>query len=427
MLGGDQTDDAEFSASSMREAQIAPVPRVSIQAFCETPQTAAVLQGALEDRRMNKAHVKIHMGGAAAAVEAYRNAPTPNVIVIEGSDDRRQLLENLDSLAQYCDSGTKVVALGRTNDIMLYRELMARGVSEYLVEPFDVLQFVRTISELYTAPGAEPLGRIIAVCGSKGGVGASTVAHNLAWSISSDMDVATVIVDLDLPYGTAGLDFNQDPPQGIAEAVYAPDRLDANLIDRLLSKCTEKLSLLAAPATLERSYDFDEGGFDSILDVLRATVPVIILDVPHMWTAWTRRLLVGADEVVIVATPDLGNLRNTKNIVDALTLVRPNDEKPRIVMNMIGVPKRPEIGLQDFNKAIGLETCATIAFDPKLFGTAGNNGQMIAEVESGSKTSEIFSDLARVVTGRSDAKRARRGLIESLLPRNLKFNLGKAS
>ena len=128
-----------------------------------------------------------------------------------------------------------------------------------------------------------------------------------------------------------------------------------------------------------------------------------------------------------MATPDLGNLRNTKNIVDALTLVRPNDEKPRIVMNMIGVPKRPEIGLQDFNKAIGLETCATIAFDPKLFGTAGNNGQMIAEVESGSKTSEIFSDLARVVTGRSDAKRARRGLIESLLPRNLKFNLGKAS
>ena len=427
MLGSEQNDEVQNSTPGVREAQIVPVPRVSIQAFCENQSTAAIIQSAIEDRRMHKAHVKIHMGGGAAAVEAYREAPTPNVIVIEGAENRRALLENLDALAEFCDSGTKVIALGRTNDIMLYRDLMARGVSEYLIEPYDVLQFVRAISALYASPGAEPLGRIVAVCGSKGGVGASTIAHNLAWSISTDMDVATVIVDLDLPFGTAGLDFNQDPPQGIAEAVFAPERLDSNVVDRLLSKCTEKLSILAAPATLERAYDFDETGFDAVLDVLRATVPVVILDVPHMWTAWSRRLLVGADEVVVVATPDLGNLRNAKNIMDALTVVRPNDEKPRMVMNMVGMPKRPEISLQDFNKAIGTDACAVLPFEPKLFGTAGNNGQMIAEVESGGKISEIFSDLARVVTGKSDAKRAKRSFIDAFIPKNLKLSLGKAS
>ena len=99
------------------------------------------------------------------------------------------------------------------------------------------------------------------------------------------MQLATVIVDLDLAFGTAGLDFNQDPPQSIAEAVFAPDRLDSNLIDRLLSKCTDNLSLLAAPATLERPYDFAETAFDGVFDVLRATVPCIVLDVPHHWTA----------------------------------------------------------------------------------------------------------------------------------------------
>jgi pilus assembly protein CpaE len=355
------------------------------------------------------------MGGAPAAVEAYRTAPTPNVIVIESTSDRAALVEHLDHLSEFCDAGTKVVIAGRVNDIVLYRDLMARGVSEYLVMPFTVIDFVRTISELYTSPGAEPLGRIIAVYGSKGGVGASTIAHNLAWSVARDLEIATVIADMDLGFGTAGLDFNQDPPQGIAEAIYAPERLDANLVDRLLSKCSDKLSILAAPATLDRNYDFDETVFDGLLDVLRTTVPVILLDVPHVWNAWNRRMLIGADEVVIVAAPDLGNLRNAKNLVDLLRGSRPNDAPPRLVMNMVEMPKRPEISIADFGKAIELAPVATIPFDPKLFGTAANNGQMIAEVDASHKISETFSELARMVTGRSELKKSKRNLLEPLL------------
>ena len=135
---------------------------------------------------------------------------------------------------------------------------MARGVSEYLVAPFGVVDFIQAISHLFAVPGAKPLGRVIAVVGAKGGVGASTVAHNLAWSLASVTEMATIIADFDLAFGTAGLDYNQDPPQGVAEAVFAPDRVDAVLVERLLSKCGEKLSLLAAPATLDRVLDFSE-------------------------------------------------------------------------------------------------------------------------------------------------------------------------
>ncbi len=118
------------------------------------------------------------------------------------------------------------------NDIVLYRDLMARGVSEYLVAPFTVLDFIRAISKLYTSHGADPVGKVVAFVGAKGGVGASTLAHNVAWSIPRDFEIQTALVDLDLGFGTAGLDFNLDPPQGIAEAVFAPDRVDSNLIDR---------------------------------------------------------------------------------------------------------------------------------------------------------------------------------------------------
>src|SRR5918997_1574686 len=137
---------------------IAPVPRVTIQAFCETPGVAEVIEAAAGDRRMHKAHIKVQMGGGPAAVEAYRQAPTPNVIVIELPGDRFGILGHLDNLAEVCDEGTKVVVVGHVNDVVLYRDLTKRGVSEYLIAPVDVLDFVTTVSELFTATaGAEPL------------------------------------------------------------------------------------------------------------------------------------------------------------------------------------------------------------------------------------------------------------------------------
>jgi pilus assembly protein CpaE len=409
LVASDQVDE------NGQPVQIAPVPRVSIQAFCESPEIATVIQEAVNDRRMIKAHVKVHMGGALAAVEAYRSAPTPNVIVIESTMDRTTLVEHLDALSNYCDAGTKVVVAGRVNDIVLYRDLMARGVSEYIVAPFGIVDFIRVISELYTVAGADPLGRIVAVIGAKGGVGASTIAHNVAWSIARDLDISTVVADMDLGFGTAGLDFNQDPPQGIAEAVFATDRIDSNLVDRLMSKCSEKLSILAAPATLERVYDFTETSFDGLVDVLRGSVPAIVLDVPHLWTGWTRRILIGADEVVIVASSDLACLRNAKNILDTLRTARPHDAPPKLVMNCVGVPKRPEIAVGDFCKAIELEAAAIIGFEPKLFGVAANNGQMIAEVESSSKVAETFSELARLVTGRGEIRKTKRTILDPLM------------
>jgi pilus assembly protein CpaE len=395
--------------------QINPVPRISIQAFCETQDVAAIIQTAIADRRMNKAHVKLHMGGAPAAVEAYRSAPTPNLIVLEATHDRDALVGHLDDLSQFCDAGTKVIICGKVNDIVLYRQLMLRGVSEYLVAPFGVMEFVQAVSNLYTAPGASPVGRVVAIIGAKGGVGSSTIAHNVAWSIASGLDTTTIIADLDLGFGTAGLDYNQDPPQGIAEAVFAPDRVDANLVDRLLSKCSDNLSLLAAPATLDRLYDFPETAFDSIIDVVRASTPCIILDLPHAWTAWTRRMLVGADEVMIVAAPDLANLRNAKNILDNIRGARPNDHQPKLILNGVGLLKRPEISVADFTKTVELEPIAIIPHDAKLFGAAANNGQMIAEIDAKSKVAEMFGDLARVITGKGELRKAKRGLFDPLM------------
>lgn len=394
---------------------VAPLPRVTLQAFCETQDVAAAMQAVTADRRMDKVQARVQMGGPAAAVEAFRGAPTPNVIVLETVSEPGALVANLDALAESCDPGTKVVVIGHVNDIQLYRELIRRGVSDYLVAPFGVLDLLRTLSELYATSGSATLGRTIAIVGAKGGVGSSTVAHNVAWAIARNLDASTVIADLDIAFGTAGLDFNQDPPQGVADAVFAPERLDANMLDRLLSRCSENLSLLAAPAMLDRTVDLGEDAFELVFDLLRASVPCIVLDVPHLWTGWAKRALVGADEVAIVAAPELASLRNAKNLMDLLRAARPNDSMPRLILNQVGLPKRPEIEASEFAKAVGIEVMTSIPFDAQLFGTAANNGQMIAEVQPGSKVADAFVQIGTVLTGRGEQKRSKRSLFEPLV------------
>jgi pilus assembly protein CpaE len=280
------------------------------------------------------------------------------------------------------------------------------------VAPIDV---VRAICGLFSTPEAKPVGRVIAVTGAKGGVGASTIAHNIAWAIARDLALDSVVADLDLAFGTAGLDYNQDPAQGIADAVFSPDRIDTAFIDRLLSKCTDHLSLLAAPATLDRVYDFGAEAFDSVFDTLRSTVPCIVLDVPHQWSGWTRRALVSADDILIVAAPDLANLRNTKNLFDLLKSQRPNDRAPLYCLNQVGVAKRPEIKAAEFAKAIESEPVALIPFEPQLFGLAANNGQMIEEIAGKHKVTELFLQMAQRLTGRAEAKKPRSSLLSPLL------------
>ncbi|RAI43227.1 AAA family ATPase [Rhodoplanes roseus] len=394
---------------------IAPAPRVSVQAFCETAETAAAVQAAAGDRRMIKAHVRVQMGGMAAATEAYRNSPTPNVIMLETESRGDAILASLDELAEVCDAATRVIVIGHYNDITLYRELVRRGISEYLIGPVNPIDVVRAVSTLFHAPSAKPVGRIVAVVGAKGGVGASTIAHNVAWAVARDLKLDAVITDLDLAFGTASLDYNQDPPQGIADAVFSPERVDTAYIDRLLSKCTDHLSLLAAPATIDRVYDFTPESFDPVIDALRATVPCVVLDVPHLWSAWTKRVLVGADDILVVATPDLASLRNAKNIIDMLKGARPNDRRPLYCLNQVGVPKRPEIKPPDFAKALEDEPVAIIPFEPQLFGTAANNGQMIAEVASTHRIAESFRHLAQLLTGRSESKKARPSRLPPLI------------
>ena len=401
-----------------------PIPRISIQAFCEEPATADVLQMATSDRRLAKSHVSVHMGGAAAAVRHYQENPTPNLIIIETSLPHTEMIAELDRLAECCDAGTKVVVIGHTNDVVLYRELLRRGVSEYLIAPITALQLIESLSSLYNNPATDPVGNVIAFIGAKGGVGSSTVCHNTAWAMSEILRSNVVVADLDLAFGTTGLDFNQDPVQGIAEALQSPERLDEVLLDRLLTKCSEHLSIFAAPVGLDRDYDISAEACDLVLEVVRQNVPYVAVDLPHTWTPWVKRVLIQADEIVITAVPDLANLRNAKNLIDLLQQNRANDGPSHLIINMARTPKRPEISHKEFAVALDIAPTQVIEFDSETFGLASNNGQMIGEFAAKAKPAQQFRDLALTLSHRREQKEEKKASpLAQLAPLLEKFKL----
>jgi pilus assembly protein CpaE len=380
------------------------IPQITIDVFCQTPATREAVDRTVADRRMARARCNVHAGGPPEAIGCYQRARSPNLIIVETHSELAELHRELDSLAEVCDPATKVIIIGRINDVSLYRDLLDRGVSEYLLAPLDALTLIRSVARLYRQEGSRKLGRTVAFVGAKGGVGSSVIAHNVATGLGRLFSSEVILADLDLPFGNAGLAFNLEPAQGIEEAVKGDDRVDDVLLERLVAKHGEYLNVLPAPAALNFSHAVPDDAFERLLDVAQATVPFVVLDVPHVWAGWTKRCLVSADEVVVTATPDLTSLRNAKNLVELLKQARPNDAAPKLVLNQVGIPKRTEISASKFASVLKIEPVVCIPFEPAGFSAAETAGKTIAERSSRTLASARIDDLARLVSGRLQAQ-----------------------
>lgn len=422
---GDEPDERPSGAESesstptafARPAGEAMVPRISIEAFCDREAVAERLLLASRDRRLAKAAFRVETGGVAAARTRLSGDVTPNLIVLESASPPPMLLKELESLAPLVDMHTKVIVIGAFNDIALYRELIRRGVSEYLVAPVEPLQIIDAIAALYVDPDRPFVGRLVAVAGVRGGVGSSTIAHNIAFALAERYALATTLVDLDLSFGTVSLDFNQDASGGLAEALAAPERVDEVFLERLLVRQTDRLSLLPSPSDLGKARDPDASACETVLERLRRISPFVVADLPHLWSDWMRQTLLSASDVVLVATPDLASLRNCKQMVDLLRSARPHDPPPSIVLNQVGAPKRPEVTAKDFGETLNVEPAAVVPFDPAVFGAAANSGQMLFEIAPTAKPTLALEGLAARLSGRDAPVRLKRSMLASLLKR----------
>ena len=381
-----------------------PLPSISVHAFCDRQETAHCINETTRDWRMRRTNVKIYMGGLPAAIDFYHKENTPSLIIIESGMRGEELFNQLEELASVCDEGTKVVMIGAANDIRLYRQLMDKGVSDYLVPPLHPLHVIRSLGELYADPDQPFIGRVAAFFGAKGGVGSSALAHNTAWVLSETLAQETALVDLDTSWGTTGLDFSYDNMSGLEEALGEPDRLDETLMDRIMIRHTPKLSILPTSGSLNTKPVMASDSYEAVVNAVRGISPLSILDMPHYWSDWTTNVLTSVDDVVVTATPDLAGMRNAKNLLDFLKTQRPNDAAPVLILNCVGMSPKTEISVKDFGAMVGQDPDIVIGWDPDSHFEATNEGKMLADVKTAASTVQGLEYLAnRLRTGSFNA------------------------
>ena len=382
------------------------IPHLSIRAFVHAPAARAAVQGALADRHLARVEGELHAGGIAAAVAHHHKHPTPDVLIVEAEED---VLAELPALAEVCDARTRVLVIGQTNDVTLYKCVLQLGVSEYLVGPVDAVALVACLRKLFEEGSSAPTGKTYAFIGSRGGAGSSAISHSVAWLMADHEEKPVLLADLDMGFGAAALSLDVQTKHKLSEALREPHQIDAALLDRLLVPRGKHLRLLAPSAALVEE-DLCVASICRLIELARVSFRRTVLDLPSEWTPSVREALLQADEVVVTALPDLISLRNTRAILEFLSRVRPNDPAPRLVLNQVGQRKRPELTPSAFVEALEFKPAAIVRSDVEAFGNAENGGLTVPEAAARSVVVRRLREFTHALLAPETARPATRRL-----------------
>jgi pilus assembly protein CpaE len=373
------------------------VPPVTIEAFCELESTRRLIESCAGDRRLAAAAVGVFDGGLSAAIERYHDQAAPSLVIVESGMRGRGLFDQLDELARVGEPETKIIVIGAVDDPALGRGLAESGVSDYLVPPVTPLSLMGVISRLFAEPDPSGDGKVVAFVSAKEGAGSSAIARNAAWCAAEILEAPAAIVDFAHVVRV--------------ERAVGPHEAEA-LLAQLSRARGERLALFSAPLATDVGSAPDLCRIASRALTRQATL--VALDLPHLWPSWAHPSVVGADEVVVTATPDLESLRNAKQIFDVLRAARPNDPPPRLVLNQVGVPRRPEIPVKSFATFIGVEPTLVLPFDAGAF--ALEVGETVVAAIGEEKVADGLVELAAALVGREPPQR-RRTLVQRMLLR----------
>jgi len=391
--------------------------RINIGAFILTDAVRTAINALNDDRLFLRSTVSLVEGGMKTALTDLTNRSTPELLIVETQAQGDALFNELNALAEVCQPGTRVIIIGAENDINLFKTLIEQGISQYFVSTVTSNEIKTAIVNAFADKSASATCRTIAFTGLRGGVGSSVLAHNVASELADIYDEDVIIVDLDIPFGTAALSFNIQPQKTIADAISQADSLDENLLIRYLETGAKNVSILCAPGHLNSGININDRSLERVLNVVKQMASYVVLDVPHMWNSWVQDVLVDADETVVVGIPDLYNLRDGKNIFEFLSPNRGLDAPTRLVLNKVGEAKKGALADKEFNDVLGMGPTVSVPFDAAAFATSMNNGEMIRKVAGRSKAANSIETLAKLVSGRESATKVasnNRSLFSSL-------------
>ncbi|MCW5700213.1 MAG: hypothetical protein KIT00_10270 [Rhodospirillales bacterium] len=358
----------------------------------------------------------VNSGSISTAVQRLAGAPTPNRLLVDlsGCPDP---MADLSALADVCDNGIRVLTIGDVNDVNLYRTLIAAGIDDYIVKPVTVEAILGALQQ-QDAPTVEAevddgLAHVVAITGTRGGVGATTIASNCAWIAANEYNIRTALVDLDLYFGTCGLALDLETGRGLREALENPERMDGLFVERAMVRDGDNLFMLGTEDDLDNSHEFDPIAMQRLIDQLRGEFKRIIIDLPRFAARTQLSLLTPPVSVVLVTEPSLSGMRDTKRLAKAVKNTAPGADL-NIVLNRVGAMKGAELSQKDFEQGTELKVDFSVPFDAKAAALSAGSGKPFAKGSSRSKTVKqlqlVTEKVARIETGSAKGSSWRRML-----------------
>jgi len=384
--------------------------REAFGAYVCDSETAALIESLAQEHGWPEE--RIHKGGIANAVRSLSVMRSPEFLIVDLSECEEPRAD-ISALADVCEPGTVVLAIGSMNDVQLYRDLVASGIHDYLLKPVDPGDLRDSVSLMLSAmaapaePEPEPqksTHRTIAVIGARGGVGATTIATSMGWILAEEISCETALLDLDIHFGTTALAFDLEPGRGLSDALDNPNRVDSLFIDRATLKVTERLSVLGSELPLSETMAFDPTAANHLQEELAKSFETLIVDLPRSMAGVNATGLNGFSDFVVVTDLTLAATRDTIRLLAFLKQHAPN-ATTHLVANKVPPTAQQEVGQKDFEASIERELDLVIPLDVKSAVAAAKEGKTLPQAAKSSKSVNQIRALARRFGGeKPDAK-----------------------
>lgn len=365
-------------ATTIATAERPSTEQAHFIAFCADPSTHAEIDHVISDLVLP--HASIRKGTVKDAIKYLSQHPSPKLLMVDisGSD---LPLSDIDNLADVCEPGVSVIAIGERNDCGLFRDLLQHGVTDYLVKPLSPALLQRSISNVSEdsdqSKSNSKLGKLVAVMGARGGVGATTVATSLSWIISQQRRRKVALLDLDLQFGTVALSLDIEPSHGLREALESVDRVDSLFMDRMMTQYSDRLFVVSAEESPDETLLIDFAAVELLLNELRSKFHYVVVDLPRSTSPSTLQVLEHATDLILISDFSLAGMRDTMRTIGFLPTLNASCNSV-IVASRAGEHKNGEMPKAEFEKGIGRKVDFVLPFDAKTVASATNFGQPVA-------------------------------------------------
>ncbi len=354
------------------------------------------------------------MGGVDAAVTKLSSMETPEYLFVDLASSPAPLGE-LDKLSGVCDPGTQVIAIGEVNDISVFRDMLDAGIADYLLKPVDANRLKQAYENAHrradpatAGPGAiKTLADVVVVVGARGGVGASMVAANMAWILGHENGKKVGLVDLDPYYGNIALAFSLDVGRGLSEALEAPDRIDAELIERTMTKEHDNLRVLGAEESMQNEVPLDSMSVETLIEKLRESFQIVVVEAPRGQLQVVKAAMRMATQILFVTDYSVAGMRDVIRLSGLANSVAAGTKQ--VVVANHGASPTTDVNAKDFEATTGLPVDAEIPSDPKGVAAAINAGAAIPQSAGRSSVVKALRKLCTVLYPQAGKTKAKKG------------------